>query len=101
MAQYDVHEWRGGGNTRYVVDVQSDLLSHLATRVVVPLQPMSGSAKPADILNPVVDIDAKQYFLSTAELAGTDRRNLGEIVDSMADRSLEVTRAVDMILSGI
>lgn len=47
MAQFDVHRYEGvRSGVRYVVDIQSDLLDGLATRVVVPLYRMG----PRDVI---------------------------------------------------
>ncbi len=101
MAQYDIHEWRGAGNIRYVADIQSDFLSHLATRVVIPLRSANDVSSPLDTLHPVIRFETESYFLSAPEIVGTKRQNLGRVVGSVADRSLDVTRAVDMIMSGL
>lgn len=39
----------------YLLNVQTDLLSDLNTRLVVPLLPTSSAPKPAKWLNPIFD----------------------------------------------
>ena len=51
MARFDIFKNEGGAG--YLLDVQSDLLSGLNTRVVVPLLPKSSAPSPAQRLNPV------------------------------------------------
>tara|TARA_Y100001001_G_scaffold162539_1_gene189339 strand:+ start:1457 stop:1615 length:159 start_codon:yes stop_codon:yes gene_type:complete len=51
MSRFDIFENEEGAG--YLLDVQSDLLSGLNTRVVVPLLPKSSAPFPAQRLNPV------------------------------------------------
>jgi toxin CcdB len=51
MARFDI--FKNEGEVGYLLDVQSDLLSGLNTRVVVPLLPKSSAPSPAQRLNPV------------------------------------------------
>ena len=51
MARFDLYHNPDGG---YLLDVQTDLLNHLNTRMVVPLLPMQTAPKPAATLNPVL-----------------------------------------------
>ncbi len=46
MACLDVYPMPGEGRDGYVVDVQADLLSHLVTRIVVPLLSEDTASKP-------------------------------------------------------
>ncbi|WP_438887671.1 CcdB family protein, partial [Bacillus cereus group sp. BC232] len=55
MARFDIFDNEGGGG--YLLDVQSDLLGGLNTRVVVPLLPQSSAPPPAQRLNPVFSIE--------------------------------------------
>ena len=56
----------------YLVDVQSDLLSDLGTRVVVPLVKRTASTKkPIKNLTPVVSIDGQELIMMVPLLAST------------------------------
>lgn len=101
MAQYDIHEWDGGGDIRYVVDVQSGLLSGMVTRVVIPLRMEEVREKPITVLNPLVEIDNDRYFLSTAELSGVHESALGDVIGSMTDRHDDILAAIDLLITGI
>ena len=68
MSRLDVHRMRTG-EQGYVVDVQASLLSHLVTRVVVPLVPAEATSKPIGELNPVVE---RQLY--RAKFPHVDRR---------------------------
>jgi toxin CcdB len=102
VAQFDVH--RFGKNKRsvqLVIDVQNDMLAGLATCVVVPLHPIKRGTRPIRVLNPEVVIDGSKYYLSTAELAGIHRTELGERVASLVDRRSDIIGAIDLLFTGI
>jgi toxin CcdB len=96
MARFDVYELR----QRYVVDVQTDFLSHLSTRVVIPLFPVPGPVAPATGLNPVVTIERKDFALWTQALAALPLKDLKGPVASLAAHRDEITRALDILLTG-
>lgn len=101
MAQYDVHEWLGGGDVDYVVDVQSDLLSGVVTRVVIPLRSLESGEKPICVLNPVLNVAAGPYSLSTAELSGVRVTDLGNVVTNVAHAHDDILAALDLLFTGI
>jgi toxin CcdB len=97
LAQYDVHRLGSG----LVIDCQSDLLSDLNTRVVVPLIPLERAPKPARRFNPVFSIDGAEHVMDTQFVSAVERRQLGAVVASVADSSFEMTDALDVLISGI
>ena len=99
MARFDVYAGLGAGKS-YVVDVQTELLGRLATRVVSPLLPR-GTAKPVQDLNPVVQVDDREYVVMTQELSAVARSDLRRRVGSLAERRDEITRALDGLLTGL
>ena len=86
----------------YVVDVQRDLLSALATRMVVPLAvtTLSAEALPRRLC-PVFTVNQKPLMLVPFEAAPLDKRLLKDGIASLRDRSGEITAAMDAVLSGI
>jgi toxin CcdB len=97
MAQFDVHRLGDG----LVLDCQSDLLSHIATRFVVPLASREFARIAVRRLNPAFDIAGKSWIMVTQQAAAVARTELGEVVASLADRSFEITDAVDVLISGV
>jgi toxin CcdB len=86
----------------YVVDVQSDLLSALATRMVVPLAVTSLTAKDLPHrLCPLFTVNDRPLMLVPFEAAPLDRRLLKTEVTSIRNRSHEIVAAMDSVLSGI
>jgi toxin CcdB len=86
----------------YVVDVQSDLLSALATRMVVPLAVTNLAAQDLPRrLCPVFVVDDKSLMLVPFEAAPLDKRLLKAEIASIRDRADEIIAAMDAVLSGI
>lgn len=103
MAQFDVFENPNEETNQaipYLLDVQSDLLDTLSTRVVVPLVAASAMGKAIKHLNPEFTIKNTSVFMSTAELAGVPIRAIGEKVDSLKDRRHEIVAALDFLFTG-
>jgi toxin CcdB len=105
MAQFDVYR-NPNAATRaripYLLDVQSDLLDPLATRIVVPLcKPDVLSGKPAERLNPAFEVEGRKLLMLTPELAGVSRKALGEQVTNLAAERAAIIAALDLVLTGI
>ncbi len=103
MAQFDVHVNRSAGSEAdfpYLLDIQSNLVDVVQTRVVVPLMPLDRFGTPIERLNPVFEIDGARYAAVFTELAGVHRSVLGEVVASFAERSHEITSAADFLIQG-
>ena len=105
MARFDVYrnpDPASRGRIPYLLDVQSELLEPIATRVVVPLcKPEVLSGKPAERLNPALQLEGREYFLLTPELAGVPRRILAEPVANLARERQAIVDALDFVFSGI
>ena len=103
MSQFDVLRNTVQASKRlipYLLDVQSDLISGVATRVVVPLFKAKEFGSPAPRLNPTFEIERVQVVMSTAELAGVSRAVLCLKVASLADRRDEILAALDLVFFG-
>jgi toxin CcdB len=105
MAQFDVYR-NANPATRaripYLVDIQSDLLDPLATRVVVPLcKPEVLKGKLAERLNPVFEIEGRKMAMLTTELAGVSRKILGERIGNLSDERRSIIAALDLLIAGI
>jgi toxin CcdB len=97
MARFDV---RRGEDTKLYIDVQCDMLSHLNTRVVIPLMPLDDAPAPGKRLNPVVAYDGEQYAVVTQYLSTVRLTMLGPSEGSLAAEQDRINTAIDMLLYG-
>jgi len=103
MAQFDVYRNSNPASHEaipYLLDVQSDMLESLSTRVVVPLVRASAMGKAAKYLNPLIAVEGVDLVMSTAELAGVPSCLLADKVLSLAHRRDEIIAALDFLFSG-
>ncbi|KAB7628227.1 CcdB family protein [Alkalilimnicola sp. S0819] len=98
MARFDIFENEGGAG--YLLDVQSDLLSGLNTRVVVPLLPRASAPSPAQRLNPVFSIQGREFVMATQYMAAVPGGELRSGVGSLAEEQGEISAALDMLFLG-
>lgn len=85
----------------FLVDIQSDLLDELQTRVVIPLTKASALAKkPLSNLTPALKFEGDSYLLITPQLAGVARTDLGASIGSLAEQRQVIVAAVDFLLKG-
>jgi toxin CcdB len=84
-----------------LLDVQSDLLDDLNTRVVIPLtRARDLSRKPMLHLTPVLNFGGASYVVMTPQLAAIARADLGEPIGSLATERHEILAAMDFLLTG-
>jgi len=104
VAQFAVHrnkDPRTKAKFPLLVDVQSDLLEPLHTRVVIPLTKAAGlSKKPVGHLTPQLAFDGDRYVLMTPQLAGIARADLGAQIGSLAEQRQTILAALDFLLTG-
>lgn len=85
-----------------LLDVQSDLIADLSTRVVVPLCPASAmKGKLIKTLMPVFEVDGKQYAMLTPQLAGVSMKQVGSKVVDLGQCRDEIIAALDLLITGI
>ncbi|SDW94805.1 toxin CcdB [Ruegeria halocynthiae] len=98
MPKYDVFPNPSGDG--YLLDVQTDLLSDLNTRVVAPLLPKAHAPKPAARLNPEFRIEGEQVVMVTQFLAAVPTGILKSPVCNLKGDFERITVAVDMLMQG-
>ena len=105
MAQFSVHRNknpRTKADIPYLLDVQSDLLDHLDTRVVIPLaKAKSFGGPPSEALKPIFDVGGERCILLTPMLAGISKKELGAKAASLTDKRFEIIAALDVLISGV
>jgi toxin CcdB len=100
MAQFDVYRNTGGGIYPLVVDVQADLLSQLATRVVVPMTRRDRYPTPLARATPIARVEGLEYVLVVPLLAAVASSTLGKPIASLVVRRADVIAALDLVFTG-
>jgi len=86
----------------FFVDVQSDLLESLNSRVVIPLSfDKSTNNTNAKNLCPVFDIEGKNYILLTHQMTSVPVSLLKKSTGSLEKYRYEILSAIDILLTGI
>lgn len=103
--QFDVYENpspRMREQYPYVVDIQSDLLSSLATRMVVPLALTSLHVNELPLrLCPSFVVRKKSLMLVPFEAAPLAKRLLKKQIVSIRAHAHEIVGAMDAVMSGL
>ena len=84
----------------YLINVQADSLSHLNTRMVIPLLPLEVAPKPAKTLNPLFDFNGEIYSMVTQYMAAVPVRALRDVIFSGESRRNDIVAAIDLLLQG-
>jgi len=82
------------------VDVQTDLLENLKTRVVVPLLSLDAAPIPAKRLNPVFELEGKAFVMATQFMAAIPVSVLKEPAANLSPHHDEIVAALDMVFHG-
>ena len=101
MARFDIYDnpGRTKANIPYLVEVQSNVISGLATRIVIPLRHLAAFSKltlPSDLF-PLIAIDGKEYLLDTPQLGAIPSSELKVRVGSAQDYRFEIQAALDRV----
>ncbi|NOT17152.1 MAG: CcdB family protein [Sulfuriferula sp.] len=105
MAQFSVYRNKDKGtqaHTPLLLDVQSDLIIDLTTRVVIPLRLVTTlNGKVMQTLIPLCEIENSIYAAMTPQLAGISIKQLGEKVADLSQQRDDIIAALDLLLTGI
>lgn len=99
MARFDLFR-RARGAPGYLLQVQSDFLDMLETRVVAPLLPPAAVPVPMRDLHPSFEIGGETFLMATQLLGAIPRRELGCPVGTLSEHRDEITRALDTLMIG-
>lgn len=97
MARFDVYRDARG---RLLLDVQTDLLPDLVTRLVVPLLPVEAVPSPMKRLQPIFAFDGRSYVMATQLMAAVPVRSMGRPLGSLDERYDQIKAAIDMVFLG-
>ena len=86
----------------YLVDVQSDLLDSLSSRLVIPLTPVELlDQKAPSHLCPVIHIDEGDFVILTHQMASVSTKLLREPVNELSTFRDEIIASIDFLITGI
>lgn len=104
MARFDVYANPGShaATTPYLLDVQSDLLSGLDTKLVIPLRSLKHfpKVKLPTQLTPIFTIEGEAFLLETPKMGAVPQRVLKSPVTSLAQAQDQITAAMDFLFHG-
>jgi toxin CcdB len=104
MARFDVYANPGNhaATTPYLLDVQSDLLDGLDTRMVIPLRSLETFAKVklSTRLTPILRVQGQDLLLETPKMGAVPQRVLKTPVTSLAGDQTQISAAMDFLFQG-
>lgn len=98
MARYDV--FAGPFEGSYLLDVQSDLLDHLKSRVVIPLLPAEEVPPPVRKLNPLFEVDDRKVVMATHLISAVAVADLGNRRTNLGNHHDQIVSALDILFQG-
>ncbi len=105
MSQYTLYRNENKGSKKaypYFVNVQSDLLDELNSRIVIPLSPLKTLENTnAKKLCPIIDIEEGCFVLLTHQLTSVPKSILKKEATSLEKFRYEILGAIDLLLTGI
>lgn len=85
----------------FLLDIQSDILSKLDTRIVIPLYLKTiNKIHPISRLTPTVIFQNLTLVAMIPELAGVSKRHLGPEVGRLSESRSEMLAAIDLLITG-
>lgn len=101
MSRFDifVNPGKNRRNVPYLVDVQSNVISGLASRIVVPLRPMStfsSMALPPDLF-PIITVHGQDHVMDTPQLGAIPMSELKVYIASAGMQQFDILCALDRV----
>ena len=104
MARFDVYANPSGHatTTPYLLDVQSDLLDGLDSRMVIPLRRLKAfpKVKLSTRLTPIFTIRGEGFLLETPKMGAVPYRALKSPVASLTQEQGQIMAALDFLFQG-
>jgi len=103
MARFDVYanpDAADRASIPFMLDVQSDFLEGLETRVVIPLFSSARFNVRIRNLNPAFEISGKTVVMDTASIGAIPTIDLRRPLTNLADRQLDIQDALDTLFAG-
>lgn len=104
MARFDVYlnPSAHAATTPYLLDVQSNLLDGLDSRMVIPMRSLKHFPKVqlSSRLTPVFLINGEECLLETPKMGAVPQRVLKSPVSSLSANQQEIVAAIDFLFHG-
>lgn len=104
MAQWDVYSNpspRSRADLPYLIDIQSDLLSGLTTRLVVPCAWAGAAGRLPSRMSPSLEVEGRTVFLVPQEAGAVSASALKGALASVRNESHRIVDAIDAVISGV
>jgi toxin CcdB len=96
MAQFDVYAFEEG----FALDCQSNILSGLETRFIVPLRPAKNASPTKSRLNPILLVEGSEVVMMTEFASTVFRNTLRQRVGNVEAQRDDIIAAFDMLIIG-
>ncbi len=100
MARFDVYanpDSEEQSRIPYFLDVQSDFVQGLHTRIVVPLYAEGQVSQRAQDLHPTLEVGGQRVVMETAALGAVPDSFLRRKVGNLASQQLDIQNAMDLL----
>lgn len=101
MARFDIYSNPGKNQKSipFLIDVQSNVISGLASRLVIPLRPLSSFARMSlpEELFPMIVVNGTRYVLDTPQLGAIPSRELTSKIASAKGQQADIQAALDRV----
>ncbi|EGG99322.1 CcdB-like toxin protein [gamma proteobacterium IMCC2047] len=105
MAQFDVYENPSKSTRRaypYILELQNDVISELATRIVVPLADMAVMGNEAfKGLTPRVSYEGTELLILIPQIASMSTKSLKNPIGSLSHLREEIIASLDFAITGV
>lgn len=100
--QYIVYRNMGNASYPYLLDVQSDIIDILNTRLVIPLFPKDSFREKVPVrLCPILTIEGCDYLVMTHEMASVRLSAIGDEVLDVSRSRKQIKDAMDFLIDGV
>jgi toxin CcdB len=105
MHQFDVYVTQNRATRRaypYIVDIQSPIISDIATRIVVPLgRKAHFKNEEMKKLTPTIEYDGEELLLLLPQITSMPIKSLQNPIGSISHLREEIIAALDFAITGI
>lgn len=88
-------------NYPFLLNIQSDLLSHIDTRLVIPLAPIGNfNNQLIKNVNMIIRIQSEDYIVLTQQMAAIPIGMIGDEIMVCEEQRHEILRCIDFLVTG-